>query len=176
MLMKKLTLSAVAMAAMVGLLLTPASPALATSGSGSATSPKHCAVLLTSANAAAPEAPATACSTTSAAVAKAALPAAAATKTLLMTGYEKAGYGGGSIDFYGTSGHCDADGYDFNLTHYGIWAKTISSIRGYQTCNAVVLHTLDGRNYIWHDLSWSFGGTIYNDNVSTVAVVCGRNC
>jgi len=151
-------------------------PAVAAPDSGAATPQKYCAVLVTPAKAAAAEAPALVCSDASEAAAKAALPAAAAS-VRLMTAYSDANFQGSSLNFYGDYGYCDEDGYSYSLYLYDDWALKISSIRGYQTCNSVVgLSLKSPRKAFAHNLSWSFGGTIFNDNMNNVRVFCNRNC
>ncbi|GAA2687972.1 hypothetical protein [Actinoplanes palleronii] len=141
-----------------------ATPAMA---SGTAALPKYCATFVSAATAARTEAPVVTCSNTSAADAKAALPASAAANVLLMSAYSNAQFQGSTLNIY-RGAYCDSEGYDIYLTSYDNWAKKVSSIRGYQSCNTVGLGSLTGNHHIGHALSWSFGGTVFNDNVAYV--------
>ncbi|WIN00130.1 hypothetical protein ACTOB_003815 [Actinoplanes oblitus] len=145
-----------------------ATPAMASgTAAGSATLPKYCATFVSPATAANTGAPVVRCSDTSAADARAALPAAAAANKLLMTVYSNAQYRGSTLDMYRPA-YCDSYGYDVYLTRYDNWARMASSIRGYQSCNAVGLGSLTGNHHIGHALSWSFGGTVFNDNLNYI--------
>ncbi|GAA0483983.1 hypothetical protein Ade02nite_96130 [Paractinoplanes deccanensis] len=130
--------------------------------------PAFCAVLAQPAAQRNDGFPEMACSGKSAAAAKAGLRTAAASR-LLMTYYSDAGWKGRSLNVYGAYGICDGDGYEFNLDSY--WSTNISAIRGYQQCNGVGVW---GRTvgYGHTALSWSFGATVWNDNVRRVWVHC----
>ncbi|HET9519157.1 MAG TPA: hypothetical protein VFO77_15650 [Actinoplanes sp.] len=105
------------------------------------------------------------CSTTSADAADALPNVAAATK--LMTWYEHAGWKGETEDIYGSDGTCDATGYRFRTSTY--WGVRLSSIRGHGACNKVRLESFGG-NFASSSLPYTFGATVYNDNVKYVEV------
>lgn len=156
-------------ALIAGLLIgVGATPAVASgTAAGSATLPKYCATFVTPATTADTGAPVVTCSDISAADARAALPAASAANVLLMSAYSDAQYQGSRLNIY-RGAYCDESGYTINLTLYDDWAKKISSIRGYQSCNTVGLASLSGNHHTSHALSWSFGGTVFNDNVESI--------
>ncbi|MER6290170.1 hypothetical protein [Streptomyces sviceus] len=84
-------------------------------------------------------------------------------RTLLMTWYEHAEYGGGSTDVYGDYGPCDADGYVLST---GLWRYTISSFITYNSCDGQQAVLNDGQNAVYY---YGFGtpnvGARANDNI-----------
>ncbi|MGC0406709.1 hypothetical protein RKD27_009353 [Streptomyces sp. SAI-126] len=84
-------------------------------------------------------------------------------RTLLMTWYEHAGYGGDSTDVYGDYGPCDADGYVLST---GLWRYSISSFITYNSCDGQQAVLNDGQSAVYY---YGFGtpnvGARANDNI-----------
>ncbi|MGW3942547.1 hypothetical protein [Streptomyces phaeochromogenes] len=84
-------------------------------------------------------------------------------RTLLMTWYEHAEYGGASTDVYGDYGPCDADGYVLST---GTWWRSISSFITYNSCDGQQAVLNDGQNAVYY---YGFGtpnvGARANDNI-----------
>ncbi|MER7850592.1 hypothetical protein ABTZ03_42435 [Kitasatospora sp. NPDC096077] len=88
--------------------------------------------------------------------------------TLLLEEYRDAGYKGGVLySFYGNGGGCDGTGY--HLVNYINVALNVSSMKGYNNCNAVHLwSTLSVEKTM--DLPASYLGANFNDAVRELQV------
>ncbi|GHF39606.1 hypothetical protein GCM10018790_16770 [Kitasatospora xanthocidica] len=91
-----------------------------------------------------------------------------ADRTLLLEEFKDVDYGGGVIyAFYGDAGGCDATGY--HLVNYFDVALSVSSMKGYNNCNAAHLwSTLDVEKTV--DLPASALGANFNDAVRELQV------
>ncbi|MEU8510918.1 hypothetical protein AB0C76_04905 [Kitasatospora sp. NPDC048722] len=89
-------------------------------------------------------------------------------RTLLLEEFKDADYGGGVIyAFYGDAGGCDGNGY--HLVNYIDVALSVSSMKGYNNCNAVHLwSTLSVEKTM--DLPASYLGANFNDAVRELQV------
>ncbi len=92
------------------------------------------------------------------------------TDTLLLEEYEDINYGGDKLyQFYGTDGGCDYEGY--HLVNFWSVENNVSSMKGYNGCNRVAVHTENCNaeetecDWGYFDLDVSYLGTHYNDNV-----------
>ncbi|MEU8926114.1 hypothetical protein AB0D10_35145 [Kitasatospora sp. NPDC048545] len=91
-----------------------------------------------------------------------------ADRTLLLEEFKDVDYGGGVIyAFYGDAGGCDATGY--HLVNYFDVALSVSSMKGYDNCNAAHLwSTLDVEKTV--DLPAPALGANFNDAVRELQV------
>ncbi len=91
---------------------------------------------------------------------------AAAERTLLMTLYEHADFGGDSSDIYGDYGTCDPQGYTFDFSAR-YWGWVLSSYRVHGRCWLSNLDTRSpGMNYgPTRAGPVTYVGDAYNDNV-----------
>ncbi|MFC8350067.1 hypothetical protein [Streptomyces sp. NPDC057280] len=84
-------------------------------------------------------------------------------RTLLVTWYEHAEYGGASTDIYGDYGPCDAAGYV--LTADWWWRKSISSFITYNSCDGQQAVLNNGGAVYYYGFGTPYVGAQANDNI-----------